>query len=121
MNYETELTVASKVFPEVTFTISRMSFGRRLDLVKRVRELAQQLEFFRAGTETQERVESVLLAAEIDKLYLEWGFIRVNGIDLNGEPASKESLISSGPEALCSEILTAIREECGLTDDQRKN
>src|SRR5690242_19711892 len=98
MNYETELTVASKVYHEVTFTISRMSFGRRLDLVKRVRGLAQQLEFFRAGTDAQERVESVLLAAEIEKLYLEWGLIRVNGLDLNGAPASKDEVIACGPE-----------------------
>lgn len=121
MNYETELTVASEVYSGVTFTISRMSFGRRLELVKRVRDLSQQLEFFRAGTDTQERVESALLASEIDKLYLEWGLIRVNGIDLDGEPASKNTLIASGPEDLCKEILSAIRRECGLTGDQRKN
>jgi hypothetical protein len=62
-----------------------------------------------------------LLASEIDKLYLEWGLIRVNGIDLDGEPASKEKLIASGPEDLCREILAAIRRECGLSEEQRKN
>ena len=121
MNYATELTVTSKAFPNVTFTILRMSFGRRLELVKRVRDLSRQLEFFRAGADAQERVESVMLAGEIDRLYLDWGLLRVNGLDLDGEPASKEALIASGPEELCREILAAIRKECGLTDEQRKN
>jgi hypothetical protein len=98
-----------------------MSFGRRLELVKRVRDLGQQLEFFRAGAEAQERVESVMLAAEIDRLYLEWGLLRVNGLDLDGEPASKEAFIASGPEGLCREVLSAIRRECGLSDEERKN
>jgi|SRR5689334_8472358 hypothetical protein len=121
MNYQTELTVTSKRYPDVTFTILRMSFGRRLELVKRVRDLSRQLEFFRAGAEAQERVESVALAGEIDRLYLDWGLLRVNGLDLNGEPASTETLIASGPEELCREILAAIRNECGLSEQQRKN
>ena len=30
-------------------------------------------------------------------------------------------VVSDGPEDLCREILTAIKHECGLTDEERKN
>jgi hypothetical protein len=121
MQYQSELTIDSKALEGVSFTISRMSFGRRIELVKRVRALIQRLEFFQAGTDAIEKIEATLLAAEIDQLYLDWGLIRVNGLDLDGEPATKDAILAAGPEDFSNEILTALKAECGLTPEERKN
>jgi hypothetical protein len=58
---------------------------------------------------------------EVDQLYWNWGLLAVEGLIIGGEPATKESLLERGPEALVHEILTAIRRECGLSEDERKN
>ena len=62
-----------------------------------------------------------LLGAEIDRLYIRWGLEEIRGLVLDGAPATAESLIESGPEELFLEALTAVRAECGLTENERKN
>ena len=101
--------------------MARMSFGRRTELVRHIRELAQRAEFLEAGTTAREQIEATLLAREIDKLYLLWGLLSVEGLDLDGEAATPEKLVDTGPEELCREALEAVKVECGLTDSERKN
>ncbi len=79
------------------------------------------MEFCDAGSELADKLEARLLSAEIDRLYLEWGMVEVSGIELDGAPATPGTLISAGPEDLCSEILEAIKSECGLSEEERKN
>jgi hypothetical protein len=98
-----------------------MSFARRLELVRRVREFAQRIEFLEAGSEMGDRFESSLLGAEVDRLYLEWGLQTVDGLTIDGEPATPASLIERGPESLAREIVGRIRAECHLSEDERKN
>jgi len=98
-----------------------MSFGRRVELTRLVRELGGRMEFREAGSELTDKLEARLLSAEIDRLYLEWGMVAVSGLELDGAPAYPSALIASGPEDLCSEILSAIKTECGLSDEERKN
>jgi hypothetical protein len=69
-------------------------------LVQRVRSLAQHIEFLEAGGEMQDKIEGSLLAAQIDRMYLEWGLQSVDGLAIDGEPATPSSLIEKGPEAL---------------------
>lgn len=121
MEYESEKTVESKAAPEVRFTIARMSFGRRLELTRRIWELAGKVEFLEAGNGPKEKLEAAVLAGEIDRLYLGWGLVKVEGLRLDGQEASPERLVASGPEDLCREILEAIKAECGLTEEERKN
>jgi len=54
--------------------ISRMSFGRRVELTRLVRELGARMEFRDAGSELADKLEARLLSAEIDKLYLDWAW-----------------------------------------------
>jgi hypothetical protein len=54
-------------------------------------------------------------------LYLTWGLVRVEGLEVDGATATPESLLDEGPEDLCREAITAIKAECGLTDAERKN
>jgi hypothetical protein len=98
-----------------------MSFGRRLELTRRVRELGQKLEYTQAGDSVAERLEAGALSAEIDRIYLEWGLLRIEGLDLDGSKAEAKTLIEYGPEDLCQEILAVIKRECGLSDEERKN
>ena len=107
--------------PGVSFAITRMTFGRRLELMKRVRDLAARIEYFEAGRDEKNRMEASLLGAEMDKVYLAWGLEEVRGLTLDGEAATPSALVERGPEALVHEALAAIKTECGLTDTERKN
>jgi hypothetical protein len=121
MQYESEKTIESGRAPGVKFTIVRMSLGRRIELTRRVWELARKVECLEAGDDPREKLEGALLACEIDRLYLGWGLVRVEGLTLDGQPATPEKLIAAGPEELCREVLASVRAECGLTEEERKN
>jgi hypothetical protein len=113
--------VASEERPGVEFVIARMTFGRRIELMREVRNLAARLEYFEAGQDARNGMEASLLGAEIDRLYIRWGLEEVRGLELDGVPATAESLIGNGPEELFLEALTAVRAECGLLENERKN
>jgi hypothetical protein len=121
MNYESCTTIESKSRPGVAFTIRRISFERRVELTRRLRELIQRVEFLEAGTDPREGIEAALLATEIDKSYLLWGLAEVTGLEIDGQAATPEVLVAAGPEDLSREIVAAIRAECGLTEAERKN
>jgi hypothetical protein len=121
MNYETEITIPSRAVPGVSFTLARVSFGRRMELLRRLRDLASKAECLSAGGKPQEKLEAALLSGEIDELYLRWGLVRVSGLEVDGQPATPETLIAAGPEEVCREAVAAIKHECGLTEEERKN
>jgi len=121
MEYASCETIDSAVTPGVTYTVVKMSFGRRVELTRRIRELAARKEFAEAGETANEKMEAALLASEIDRIYLLWGLKEVSGLELDGLPATPESLAASGPEALFREALAAVKQQCGLTEAERKN
>ena len=120
-NYESRIVFQSDTVSGVTFTINRISFGRRMELCRRVRAIGQKLEFLEAGDHFREKVEANLLSHEIDQIYLEWGLVGVEGLTIDGEAATEESVAAKGPEALTKEIVEAIKSQCGLSDEERKN
>jgi hypothetical protein len=105
----------------VRFEIRRMSLARRIQLAQSIRELAQRLEFHQAGETVNEQVEAAAIAMGIDRAYLEWGLVRLEGMRIDGRQATAGTLFSAGPEDLTREIVNRIKSECGLTDDERKN
>jgi len=119
--YDSVLKMQSKVMPVVTFVINRISFGRRMELARRVREISQRIEFLEAGNQLQEKIEANLLRHEIEATYLRWALVRIGGLTIDGEPATVESLLDRGPEELTHEIVAAIKAQCGLSEDERKN
>jgi hypothetical protein len=121
VTYESVAVVESRVAEGVRFEVARMSFGRRVELMRRVRELARKMEFLEAGPEPADRMDAALLQAEVDRLYLEWGLVGVSGLSVDGCAASPQVLVESGPEALVREALTAVRAETGLSEEERKN
>jgi hypothetical protein len=105
----------------VRFGVRRISLGRRLEFAAAVAELARTAEFAAAGDSLRDRAAAKVAQTEIDRLYLRWGLAGVAGLDIDGAPATAESLFDSGPEDLANEILGAIKAEWGLTEAERKN
>ncbi len=119
-SYESEAMVESPTHPGVKFRIAKVSFARRVDLMRRVRELARRAEFQGAGQEPADKMDAALLQAEIEQLYVTWGVKAVEGLTVNGIAASPELLIE-GPEVVFREALAAVRKELGLSEEERKN
>lgn len=121
VQHDSFLIVESKSRPGAHFTIRRVSFGRRLELAQKIRALDRRLEFLRAGEDTVSRVEAAIVGREVDRIYLLWGLVSAGGIQIDGENPTPELLIESGPEELTQEILDAIKAECSLSTEERKN
>lgn len=119
--YESAVRIESRALPGVHFAIHRISFGRRMELSRRIREITQRAEFLEAGNTVQEKIEAGILAQEIDAMYLRWGLISIDGLTIDGEAAAAEQLLEKGPEALMQEIVGAIKGQCGLSETERKN
>jgi hypothetical protein len=120
MEYESAITIES-VRPGVKIRVARMSFGRRMELMRQVRDLARQIEFLEAGPSPGDGMDAALLRAEIDQMLVRWGVVEIFGLEVDGAGANAEALISSGPEDVFREALAAVRREAGLTDEERKN
>lgn len=121
VDYESVIWMVSEAAPGVRFSIQRVSFGRRLELSRKIREISRKAEFLQASTELHERIEANILAQEIDAMYLKWGLAGIEGLTIDGEPPSAEMLLEKGPEELAREVVAAIKAQCGLTDAERKN
>jgi hypothetical protein len=106
--------------PEVHFAIRRISLAHRLELTKQLRELTLRYEFLNAG-ETSDQLEAAMSDLLVRKLYIEWGLAEIQGLVIDGEPATADLLIQKGPEPLAAEIVLAIRQEIELSEDERKN
>jgi len=119
--YDSVLTIESKTRPGVSFVVNKISFGRRMELARRVREISQKAEFLQAGDELQDRIEANLLRQEVEATYLRWGLVRVDGLNIDGEPATAERLLEKGPDDLTHEVVGAVKEQCSLTEEERKN
>src|SRR5262245_47333292 len=108
MNYQSWVEMESQTTPGVTFVVTKMSFGRRIELTRRLREIAQKVEFLEAGDE-REKIDAALLTSEIDRLYALWGLREVRGLELDGAPATPETLAACGPEDLFREAVAAVK------------
>jgi hypothetical protein len=98
-----------------------MSFGRRLELATQIRDLGRELEFLQAGNDPNEKMSAAVLSRRIDEIYLRWGLVAVDGMEIDGGVATPARVILEGPEELAREALEAIRAQCGLSEEERKN
>ena len=89
--------------------------------MRQIREISKRIEFLSAGDDLRERIEANLLQHEVDVTYLRWGLLEVAGLEIDGQAATVDLLIEKGPEELAREIVAAIRAQCGLSEDERKN
>ena len=121
VDYASSRTVESQKVPGVRFTVLKMSFGRRTELMGRVRELARRAEFLAAGESAGERMDAALARAQIDRLYVSWGLQAIVGLKVDGVEATPEILADAGPEELFREAVGLVRRETGLDEAERKN
>ncbi len=121
VSYDSVVRTSSKALPGVTFAINRVSFGRRMELTKRVRELSQRAEFLEAGADLKDKIEANILSQEIEAMYLRWALVGIDGLTIDGEPATIDKLVEKGPDELTREIVAAIKAQCGLSETERKN
>lgn len=119
--YSSTRWIESASHPGVRYQLARLSLGRRIALARSVRALWQRLEYHGAGESVEDSLSQMVLAAELDADYLRWGLLAIEGLNIDGCPASVPKLIESGPEDLCREIVTAVKSELGLTEAERKN
>jgi hypothetical protein len=104
----------------VRYAIRTPSLTERLELTKRVRELLRQHEYLRAG-DAGDHLDATLAELTVSTLYMEWGLKDLTGLRIDGQQATPASLINSGPEYLCEEILTDIRSQLELSRPEIKN
>ena len=121
VRYESSEWVGSRVVPGVRYEVVRVSLIRRLEIARRVRALLSELEYRSAGSEADDQLSAAILQSSIDHLYIAWGLLRVNGLVIDGVPATNSTLVERGPEALCHEIAEVLRGQCQLSEDERKN
>ena len=77
-------------------------------------------EFLTCG-DASSLLEAALSDLLVAKVYIEWGLETIEGLSINGQPATAELLVADGPEDLTEEIVHTIQAEGALTDDERKN
>jgi hypothetical protein len=122
MDYHSSIWKESAEAEGVRYRIRCMSFGRRIELMKRVGDSLARLEFLQAGEPTPESTaEATLLGGAIDREFLEWGLEEIEGLAIDGQAATPAELIEIGPEPLVQEALRAVRSAVGLSEQERKN
>lgn len=110
----------SGVYKNVRYSVRRISLAQRIEMTKRIHELSAKYDFLKAGG-ALERTEAHLADLLVHRLYLEWGLVAIEGLIIDGENASVERLVEKGPESLCAEIVSSIRAELELSEEERKN
>lgn len=121
VDYSSIITFDSATQPGVSFTIAKVSLARRLELTRTIRSLLRELEYEAAGKSVTARLSAAEMALAIERAYIAWGLIRVDGLLIDGVEATPKSIVEFAPEPLCREIATAIRKQCYLSDAERKN
>lgn len=122
MNYNSCEVFESTATPGVRLHLRRMSFGRRLELTRALRDTVERMDQALAAPAGEVRdADAAALAAEADAACLRWAVEKIEGLEIDGQPATIDSLLSAGPEELVQEILARMRAGIGLSETERKN
>ncbi|MCW5963465.1 MAG: hypothetical protein KIT83_05455 [Bryobacterales bacterium] len=119
--YASETEMASKTYPGVRFVLRRCSVARRIALIERLAGHASRFEALKASERIDDRAQAEALLLRMDFEYLDWGLLRVSGLMVDGELPDARALFDRGPERLVHEVISRIREECELSEAERKN
>lgn len=120
-SHESSTWFESSEIPGVRYQVARISLDRRISLARQIREASRTMEFLEASGDIREHLDAAVLQGELERVYLEWGLLAVEGLQIDEKPATRESLVERGPLPLAMEIVRSIRKECGLTESERKN
>ncbi len=135
MNFDSRITLPSSLpeFAGVKFTFNKMTEGRRIklrlamaDYHAKLREITDQASKIMEDTPEDalkafvlHQKVSEIVSDQINPMWVRWGLKSIDGLTIDGEPATVESLIESGPPELYAEIADAIKSASGLNEQQR--
>jgi len=122
--HATRKTIASRACPGVSFTVRRVSYGRR-------KAIAEQLKSVSAGEEAK-GLRPASQAVGVIRALMGAMLVDVGGLELDGQPyigrlhgddrdAAIEELIDAAPEPLIEDIAAALLDELRLNGDAEKN
>jgi hypothetical protein len=121
VRYSSSEWVEAACLPGVRYKIARASLARRAEITRRVRCLLSKLEYQEAGAALEDRLAAAEAACQVDRSYIEWGLLEVEGLRIDGRQCDVGLLVEKGPEPLCREIARRIRQESSLNAEERKN
>lgn len=122
VTYESAVWRESRLWPGVQFQVLRMSLLRRHRLMRELGSLATEEAFHRAVPEDAgSAISANELQTRIDEMVIRTALLGIKGLSIDGQQATVESLMESGPESLSREIAEAIAEESSLDENERKN
>jgi hypothetical protein len=110
----------SSTYRGVRFATRQISLGGRIELTTRIQDLIFKNDFLRAG-DALERSQASMADLLARRVYLEWGISGIEGLAIDGSPATVDDAIERGPERLCAEMAETIQNELTLSEDERKN
>jgi hypothetical protein len=152
MNFCSTVTVSSQAYPEVSYTIRRMTEGTRTDLMLGLAETLSQIRDIQAdvqcldlpprkadgtGFEDGYPVDPHVLAkaaalndkvrvlrkSTVDPAYAKVCLVGVQGITIDGvdDPTDPDFIRRFGPERLYGDIITSIRAEVEMSEEDKEN
>ncbi len=98
-----------------------MTFGRRMELLRRVGDLTKKAACLGAGTQAEDGLAAAYEKQMADRMVLEWAIQSVSALTIDGQEATPELLIEHGPEEVTTEVLGVVERMLGLTESERKN
>jgi hypothetical protein len=110
----------SSMYRGVRFATRQISLSGRIELTRRIQDLIFKNDFLRAG-DSLEQAQASMADLLARRVYLEWGISEIEGLTIDGSPASVQDAIEQGPERLCEEMAAAIQGELNLSEAERKN
>lgn len=120
--YESTVWRESRLWPGVRFQVLRMSLIRRHRLMHELKRLASEETFHRAAlADTDGEISAAELQTRIDEMVIRTALRAIEGLNIDRQSATVESLLENGPESLAREIAEAIAEETSLEKTERKN
>jgi hypothetical protein len=119
--YESVAWFDSECMPGVRYGVARFSVARRIELTRRIRDAGRNLEFLAASADGRDKLDAAVVSAELDRIYIEWGLLAIEGLHIDGKIATATLLLERGPIALAKEVLEQIRSASELSEIERKN
>jgi hypothetical protein len=135
MNYCSKTTVESALFPGVSYVIRKMTERRRVQREMTIAPLRMKVNEGSAAIKTAlddaanqpagmadklNREFGLLLHTEWYPAWIRWGVASIDNFEIDGDKATVESTIESGPTELLEEMFLAVLAG-GLTPVEEKN